>query len=62
MANDIFLADTSIPGQSAADLTRRAADAISGLLSPLRGRATRTAFRSADRHLLQDLGLDRSAC
>ena len=62
MANDIFLADTSIPGQSAADLRSRAADRIAGLLAPFRGNAYRSAFRGADRKLLQDLGLDRGAC
>lgn len=62
MANDIFLADTTIPGQSAAELSRRASDAIAGPLSPFRGQALRNAFRGADRRQLQDLGLDRAAC
>ena len=58
MANTIFLADNTIPGQSAVDLRRRAADAIDGR----RSFDLRNAFRSLDRSVLRDLGLDRAAC
>lgn len=58
MANTIFLADNTIPGQSALDLRRRAADAIDGS----RNLDLRSAFRGTDRSVLRDLGLDRAAC
>lgn len=59
MANTLFLADITIPGQSEVDFHRRAADAIeaNGRTSELR-----SAFRGADRGILRDLGLDRAAC
>ncbi len=60
MATIIFTADNTIPGQSAADLVRRAADSI--VTRAFRSVDVRRAFRGLDRHQLQDLGLDRGAC
>ncbi len=60
MATIIFTADNTIPGQSAVDLVRRAADAI--VTRAFRSADVRRAFRGLDRHQLQDLGLDRGAC
>ena len=62
MANNIFVADNSIPGLSASELYRRATDSIGGLVRFRRDVELRSAFRGADRHTLRDLGLDRSAC
>lgn len=70
MANLIFLADNTIPGQSVADFARRAADGIQTTLTAFvqeptarrRHSAMRRSLRGLDRHLLQDLGLDRNAC
>ena len=67
MADLTFIADRSIPGLSARDLIRRAADALaaaaSGLgSSPARENAYRQAFHGYDRRLLQDIGIDRGGC
>ena len=67
MAELTFIADRTIPGLSARDLVRRAADAIvaatSGLgSSPARESAYRQAFNGCDRRLLQDIGIDRGGC
>ena len=67
MADLTFIADRSIPGLSARDLIRRAADALgaatSGLgTSPARESAYRQAFNGYDRRLLQDIGIDRGGC
>ena len=60
MANTIFLADITIPGQSAVDLRRRASDVIEGIAA--RSQDLRSAFQGADSRILRDLGLDRAAC
>lgn len=60
MANFFFVADNTIPGQSAAELVRRAADSI--FTGVARSGADRRALRGLDRQQLQDLGLDRGAC
>ena len=67
MADLTFIADRTIPGLSARDLVRRAADAIvaatSGFgSSPARESAYRQAFKGCDRRLLQDIGVDRGGC
>jgi len=67
MADLTFIADRTMPGLSASDLVRRAADAIvaatSGLgTSPARESAYRQAFSGCDRRLLQDIGIDRGGC
>ena len=60
MANILFVADNTIPGQSAVELVRRATDAIVSRVTRTSG--DRHAFRGFDRRQLQDLGLDRGAC
>ncbi len=67
MADLTFIADRTIPGLSARDLVRRAADAIiaatSGIgTSAARESAYRRAFTGCDRRLLQDIGIDRGGC
>lgn len=67
MADLTFIADRTMPGLSASDLVRRAADAIvaatSGFgASPARESAYRQAFSGCDRRLLQDIGIDRGGC
>lgn len=70
MANTIFVADNTMPGQAAVDLLRPAADAIvAGAFASTRtisGMARdykmRQQLRTVDRAILRDLGLDRSAC
>lgn len=59
MAKTIFVADNTIPGQSAAELHTRAIDAVVSYLTP--AAAFRSAFRAADRNQLRDIGLDRDA-
>jgi uncharacterized protein YjiS (DUF1127 family) len=68
MANLAFVADNTIPGLSAAELTRRAVNAVElscqGLASCVdnarRQRAVRESLRGLDAHQLRDIGLDRS--
>ena len=63
MANILFVADNTIPGQSAVDLFRRAADAVTqGLTGQNRDYRMRSGLRGLDREMLRDLGLDRGAC
>ncbi|MDJ0943838.1 MAG: hypothetical protein QNJ30_10250 [Kiloniellales bacterium] len=67
MAELTFIADRTIPGLSARDLVRRAADAVvaatGGLgTSSSRESAYRQAFNGWDRRLLQDIGVDRGGC
>ncbi len=67
MADLTFIADRTIPGLSARDLVRRAADAIiaatSGIgISTARESAYRRAFNGCDRRLLRDIGIDRGCC
>jgi len=60
MAQFVFVADNTIPGLAAVDFVRRAADAIQEFAGASKG--SRRSLRTLDRHLLQDLGLDRNAC
>ena len=60
MANVLFVADNTIPGQSAVELVRRATDSIVTRFNW--SIVDRRAFRGLDRRQLQDLGLDRGAC
>lgn len=63
MANFLFLADTTIPGQSAVDLFRRAADSVAqGLTGQDHDYRMRSGLRGLDREMLRDLGIDRGAC
>lgn len=63
MADFAFVADRTIPGLSARDLARRAADAITMAFGGSEGQAeVRRAFRGSDRRLLQDIGIDRRSC
>jgi len=62
MANTIFIADNTIPGQAAVDFVRRAADAINTGFAPRSQEyRMRHDLRGMDRGLLRDLGLDGSA-
>ena len=59
MANSIFIADPTIPGLGAAELSRRASDGIyTGAAAPARASQLRRAVRGLDRGMLQDIGLD----
>ncbi len=68
MANLAFVADNTIPGLSAAELTRRAVNAVElscmGLASCVSAarhqRALREGLRGLDARQLRDIGLDRS--
>lgn len=63
MADFAFVADRTIPGLSARDLARRAADAITVAFGGSDRQADlRQAFRGTDRRLLQDIGIDRRSC
>ncbi len=70
MANTTFLADTTIPGLSAVDLFRVAASAIFGgsadhvddYAHEVSDYRLSRDIRGLDRHLLRDLGFDRSHC
>ena len=67
MANLAFVADNTIPGLSAAELTRRAVNAVELGGQSLAGsndnarrqRALRDGLRGLDAHQLRDIGLDR---
>lgn len=61
MAIFTFVADNTIPGLSAKDLSRRASDSIAAV-SRQSNSAQRRAFARANREMLRDLGLDRGAC
>ena len=62
MANMIFIADSTIPGLGAAEISRRASDGIyPGAAAPGRATQLRRAFRGYDRGVLHDIGLDGSA-
>ena len=70
MANSRFIADRTMPGLSARDLARRAADAIAfayggfaaGPAETHGHFAYRQAFTDLDRRMLRDLGVDRGSC
>lgn len=63
MADFAFIADRTIPGLSARDLARRAADAIAIAFGGTEGPSElRRAFRGSDRRMLQDIGIDRGCC
>lgn len=61
MSMPAFVADVTIPGLSASDMTRlnmgRSHDAYENRLNALR-----RALRGTDVRLLRDLGLDRESC
>lgn len=60
MSMSVFIADVTIPGLSASDMTRlsgRSNGGLDGRLSTLR-----RALRGTDLRLLRDLGLDRETC
>lgn len=63
MASLAFVADNTIPGLSAAELTRRAVNAVElgneGSENYRRQRALREGLRSLDARQLRDIGLDR---
>lgn len=61
MANLIFIADPTIPGLGAAEITRRASDGIyTGAAAPGPASQLRRALRGLNRGTLQDIGLDGS--
>ena len=63
MANFIFVADSTIPGLGASDLARLSSGVVTGAgdRPSTRLRALCRALRGTDRHLLQDIGLDRDS-
>jgi hypothetical protein len=64
MANHPFVADSTIPGLGASDLSRLSGHAGYGL-DAAAGRqlvAFRRAFLGMDARVLRDLGLDRGSC
>ncbi len=61
MANFIFIADSTIPGLGAAEISRRASDGIyTGAAAPSRASQLRRGLRGLARGLLYDIGLDGS--
>lgn len=65
MSNYLFVADSTIPGLGASELSRIMAGTVASGDSTPSGRASyllRRAWRSGDRHLLRDLGIDRDGC
>ena len=60
MSMSVFIADVTIPGLSASDMTRLTGRSEGGKGSRLN--AMRRALRGTDLRLLRDLGLDRESC
>lgn len=65
MSNFLFVADSTIPGLGASELSRMMAGTVSSGDSEPSGRASyllRRVWRNGDRRLLRDLGIDRDGC
>ena len=60
MSMPAFVADITIPGLAASDLTRLSGAPSGGLLD--RAAKLRRALRGTDARLMRDLGLDRGSC
>ena len=60
MSMSVFIADVTIPGLSASDMTRLTGRSEGGTSSRLN--AMRRALRGTDLRILRDLGLDRETC